>query len=191
VLRDACRAEGIDRVGVARAEATGEGERLASWLGRGRHAGMAWMERWTEKRVDPRALVPGARSVVSVALNYYAEAPREPGPGEGRVARYAWGEDYHRVLKDKLHAVLARLREADPGLSGRPFVDSAPIQEKFWAQQAGVGWRGKHSNVITTDLGSWVFLGEIVVDRELFYDAPHADHCGSCTRWTRAAASPT
>ncbi|MFN2431967.1 MAG: tRNA epoxyqueuosine(34) reductase QueG [Gemmatimonadota bacterium] len=182
VLRAACRAEGIDKVGVARADATGEAFRLEAWLERGYQAGMAWMERWAEKRVDPRELVPGARSVVSVALNYYAEAPREPRPEEGRVARYAWGEDYHRVLKDKLRAVLARLREADRHLGGRAFVDTAPIQEKLWAERCGVGWRGKHSNVVTTDLGSWIYLGELVLDRELLYDAPHADHCGSCTR---------
>ncbi len=181
-LRRAAREQGIDKVGVARADATGESERLADWLGRGFQAGMGWMERWREKRVDPRELVPGARSVVCVALNYYREAPRDPAPEEGRVARYAWGEDYHRVLKDKLHAVLGRLREADPGLAGRAFVDTAPVQEKLWAERAGIGWRGKHSNVITKDLGSWVVLGELVVDRELVYDRPHADHCGSCTR---------
>jgi epoxyqueuosine reductase len=186
VLRRAARELGLDKVGVAPAQATGEAERLAAWLGRGFQAGMAWMERWFDKRVDPRELVPEARSVVCVALNYYRPSPREAGPGEGRVARYAWGEDYHRVLKDKLHALLARLREADPGLAGRAFVDTAPVQEKFWAQQAGIGWRGKHSNVITTDLGSWILLGELAIDRELVYDRPHADHCGSCTRCIEA-----
>jgi epoxyqueuosine reductase len=181
VLRLAAREQGIDKVGIARADATGEAERLAEWLGRGFHADMGWMERWREKRVDPRELVPGARSVVCAALNYYREAPREAGPAEGKVARYAWGEDYHRVLKDKLRAVLERLLESDPELRGRVFVDTAPLQEKFWAQQAGLGWRGKHSNVITTDLGSWAYLGEVVIDRELVYDRPHPDHCGSCT----------
>jgi epoxyqueuosine reductase len=186
LLRRLAREQGIDKLGVARAEATGEADRLADWLGRGFHAEMAWMERWREKRVDPRELVPGARSVVCVALNYYHPAPAERGAAEGRVARYAWGEDYHRVLKDKLRAILNGLCEADPGLRGRPFVDTAPVQEKFWAQQSGIGWRGKHSNVITKDLGSWVVIGELVVDRELVYDRPHADHCGSCTRCLEA-----
>jgi epoxyqueuosine reductase len=182
VLRQAAREQGIDKVGVARADATGEAERLAEWLGRGFHADMAWMERWREKRGDPRKLVRGARSVVCAALNYYRPAPEPFDPGRGRVARYAWGEDYHRVLKDKLRAVLRRLCEVDPRLRGRPFVDTAPVQEKLWAERAGVGWRGKHSNVITKELGSWVVLGELVVDRELVYDRPHADHCGTCTR---------
>jgi epoxyqueuosine reductase len=223
-FRAAAREQGIDKFGVARAGDTGEADRLGEWLGRGFQAGMSWMERWREKRVDPRELVPGAQSVVCVALNYYHEIPpgsryhetppasrsegREaasfasleraqngerlaerpvaphggPPAATGRVARYAWGEDYHRVLKDKLKAVLRRLQEVDPGLGGRAFVDSAPVQEKFWAQQAGLGWRGKNSNVITTELGSWVVLGELVLNRELVYDAPHPDHCGSCTR---------
>jgi epoxyqueuosine reductase len=182
ILRRAAREQGIDKLGIARAASTGEAGRLAEWLGRGLHAGMHWMERWFDERVDPREVFPGTVSVVSVALNYYREPPREAGAGEGKVARYAWGEDYHRVLKDKLRAVLARLREADPDMRARALVDSAPVQEKYWAQQAGVGWRGKNSNVITTDLGSWVVLGELLLNRELLYDLPHPDHCGSCTR---------
>ena len=182
LLRAAAREQGIDKVGVARADDTGQAARLAEWLGRGFHAGMTWMERWPEKRVDPRELVPGALSVVSVALNYYRESPAGARSGTGKVARYAWGEDYHRVLKDKLRGVLGHLVQADPGLRGRAFVDTAPLQEKFWAQQAGVGWRGKNSNVITKELGSWIYLGELVLNRELLYDPPHADHCGTCTR---------
>jgi epoxyqueuosine reductase len=182
LLRRLCGEQGIERVGVAAAGPTGEAARLEEWLGRGYHGGMAWMARWREKRTDPRELVPGARAVVSVALNYYRPAPREPGDGEGRVARYAWAEDYHRVLRDKLRAVLAGLRDAEPNLGGRAFVDSAPLQEKLWAERAGVGWRGKSTNLITKDLGSWIVLGELVLDRELVADAPHADHCGTCTR---------
>jgi epoxyqueuosine reductase len=182
LLRRLCAGQGLDRVGVAEAAPTGEAARLDEWLGRGYHGRMTWMERWREKRTDPRELVPGARAVVSAALNYYRPAPREAGAGEGRVARYAWGEDYHRVLRDKLRAVLAGLREAEPDLGGRAFVDTAPLQEKLWAERAGVGWRGKSTNLVTKDLGSWIVLGELVLDRELVADAPHPDHCGSCTR---------
>lgn len=182
LLRRLCAGQGLDRVGVAEAAPTGEAARLDEWLGRGYHGGMTWIERWREKRTDPRELVPGARAVVSAALNYYRPAPREAGAGEGRVARYAWGEDYHRVLRDKLRAVLAGLREAEPDLAGRAFVDTAPLQEKLWAERAGVGWRGKSTNLVTKDLGSWIVLGELVLDRELVADAPHPDHCGSCTR---------
>ena len=182
LLRRLAEEQGIDRVGVAAADATGEAARLEEWLGRGYHGGMRWMERWREKRTDPRELVPGARAVISAALNYYRPAPREPGDGDGRVARYAWAEDYHRVLRDKLRAVLAGLRAAEPGLGGRAFVDTAPLQEKLWAERAGLGWRGKSTNLVTTDLGSWVVLGELVLDRDLVVDAPHRDHCGTCTR---------
>jgi epoxyqueuosine reductase len=166
-------------VGVARAQPVDEGDRLAAWLARGDHASMAWMERWFEKRVDPRELVPGCRSVVCVALAYRQGDP--PEPAGTRVASYARGEDYHRVLKDKLHDLLAFSRGLDPAIEGRPFVDSGPVMERWWAERAGLGWRGKNTLLMDRRLGSFLFLGELLLTAELVPDRPGTDHCGTCT----------
>jgi len=177
---------------VARAEALDEeARRLEAWLGEGRHAGMAWMERHFDLRVDPRRLVPGARSVICVAHSYWqaeparaALDPREaPAGARGRVARYAWGDDYHEVLKEKLAELFAWLDRRVGGAGGRAFVDSAPVLEKAWAQRAGLGWVGKNANLLNPRAGSFLFLGELIVDVALPPDDPFAgDHCGSCTR---------
>ena len=174
---------GFDKVGVARAAPlAAEGARLAEWLARGFHGEMRWMEREPARRADPRELLPGARSVVAVALNYYTPHEHDPDPAAGKVSRYAWGDDYHDVLGEKLGALLAWIREVAPGAEGRVCVDAQPAMDKAWAVRAGLGWVGKHSNLITRELGSWVFLGELVLDVELEPDAPFAeDHCGTCT----------
>ena len=181
-IKDEARALGFDLVGVAKADRVADDERLAEWLSRGRHGSMAWMESHFEKRVDPRALLPGCRSVVCVALLYRRPDEEAPHPDGLRVARYAWGEDYHRVLKDKLHELLERGRAMDPSFEGRAFVDSAPVMDKYWAEQAGLGWRGKNTNVLNVRLGSYFFLGEILTTAELAPDLPGTDHCGTCTR---------
>ena len=170
---------GFDAVGVARAGRVEEADRLAEWLDRGHHATMGWMESWREKRVDPRELVPGCRSVVCVAMLYRRGTGPEP-PGT-RVAAYARGEDYHRVLKDRLHDLLAYVRELDPAVEGRPFVDAGPVMERYWAERAGLGWRGKNTLLLDKRLGSFLFLGELLLTAELVPDAPGADHCGTCT----------
>lgn len=170
---------GFDAVGIARADRVDEADRLAEWLAGGSHASMAWMEKWFEKRIDPRALVPGCRSVVSVALVYRRGSP--PEPAGTRVATYARGEDYHRVLMDKLHALLSFCRSLDPAVEGRPFVDSGPVMERWWAERAGLGWRGKNTLLLDKRLGSFLFLGELLLTAELVPDAPAADHCGTCT----------
>jgi len=143
---------------------------------------MSWMERWFEKRVDPRVLVKGCRSVVSVGLVYHRSAHQAPQPPGTQVATYAWGEDYHRVLRDKLRALLERGRALSPDFDGRAFTDSAPIMDKYWAQRAGLGWRGKNTNLLNKRLGSFLFLGELLVRAELEPDPPGVDHCGTCTR---------
>lgn len=179
-VKDEAGRLGFDLVGVARAEAVAEAARLAEWLDRGHHGTMAWMARHFEKRVGPRKLVPGCRSVVCVGLVY--------GPGEAdglegaRVARYAAGEDYHRVLGDKLHALLEHGRGLDPAFDGRAFVDSAPVMDRYWAERAGLGWRGKNTLLLNKRLGSFLFLGELLVMAELEPDLPGTDHCGTCTR---------
>jgi len=170
---------GFDAVGVARAARVDEADRVAEWLARGNHASMKWMERWFEKRMDPRELVPGCRSVVCVALVYRMGSA--PEPAGTRVAAYARGEDYHRVLKDKLHELLAFCRALDPDIEGRPFTDSGPVMERWWAEKAGLGWRGKNSLLLDKQLGSFLFLGELLLTAELVPDRPGIDHCGSCT----------
>lgn len=152
------------------------------WLDRGFHGEMAWMNREPEKRVDPKLIFPDAKSVVVVAFNYFTPHEHTNSDGSGKISRYAWGDDYHDVLREKLRALLDWIKSALPGADGKVCVDTAPMLEKAWAVRAGIGWLGKHSNVITTDHGSWVFLGEIVLNVELKYDNEVvADHCGTCT----------
>ncbi|MDA1028980.1 MAG: tRNA epoxyqueuosine(34) reductase QueG [Bacteroidetes bacterium] len=174
---------GFQACGVSpAAELTDEKSRIEEWLGRGNHATMGWMENHLEKRVDPRKLVDGARSVISVIQSYYHPFEAVQDPSVGRISRYAWGEDYHLVMKEKLRALLEWLDHRYGGVNGRAFVDSAPMMDKVWAARSGLGWIGKHSNLISEDHGSWFFIGELVVDIELEPDRPVLDHCGSCTR---------
>lgn len=174
---------GFDACGIARAERLDEeAERLEAWLHGGHHASMEYMERNFEKRVDPTRLVDGAKSVVSVLLNYYQpEKPREDS-AVGKISRYAWGDDYHTVLKEKLYNLFDWLSERVGGAAGRAFVDSAPVLDKAWAQRSGLGWIGKHTNLISRRLGSYFFIGEIIVDVPLLPDGPIPDYCGSCRR---------
>jgi len=175
---------GFHKIGIARAEPLeAETEYLRQWLGKNFHGEMRWMEREPEKRGDPRLIFPGAKSIVAVALNYFTPHAHElPGTSKGKVSRYAWGDDYHDVVKDKLRALLAWIKSENAEVEGKICVDTTPVMDKAWAQRAGLGWIGKHSNLITKEYGSWVFLGEILLDVELEDDAPaEVDHCGSCT----------
>lgn len=171
---------GFDKVGIVPAvPLSTDRERLNEWLDRGYHGEMAWLARDPEKRTDPALLVPGARSVIVVALNYYTDHKHGGG---GKLSRYAWGDDYHDVVGDKLKSLLAWIRSEIPDAEGRVCVDTAPMMDKAWAVRAGLGWLGKHSNVITKELGSWVFIGEIILNIELEYDHQIVeDHCGTCT----------
>lgn len=173
---------GFDKVGIARAgRIDDESQRLGEWLHRGYHASMAWMEKNREKREDPGTLLPGARSIVAVAMNYYVDVGHSEDASTGKISRYAWGEDYHKILLRRLEDLLAFVRLKDPAAVGKAYVDTGPVLEKQWAQMAGIGWEGKHTNVITREFGSWVFLGEIILNLELRYDEPAQDHCGTCT----------
>jgi epoxyqueuosine reductase len=174
---------GFHKVGVARAEPlSDEGKRLFRWLDSDYHGEMAWMARWGEKRVVPSLLLPGAKSVIVVAMNYFTPHKHDERRDAGKISRYAWGDDYHDVLKEKLNGLLLFIQESSPGVIGKICVDTAPAMDKVWAVRAGLGWIGKSSNLITTDYGSWVFIGEIIVDIELEYDGEEvADHCGTCT----------
>ena len=174
---------GFCKVGIVpAAELTAEREALRDWLAAGHHGEMRWMEREPEKRADPRLIFPGARSVVALAMNYFTPHEHVEAPEAGKISRYAWGDDYHDVLRERLNALLEWVRAEAPGVDGKASVDTAPILEKAWAARAGLGWIGKHSNLITKDHGSWVFLGELILDIELDYDRPEPeDHCGTCT----------
>ena len=173
---------GIDKVGFARADQLAdEGAHFFEWLATGKHGEMAWLERDPDKRADPRLIFPDAKSVISVAINYYTPHPHDRDDNRGKISRYAWGDDYHDVVKEKLRVLLDWIAAENPGVGGKVSVDTAPVMEKAWAERAGIGWIGKHSNLITKELGSWVFLGEILLNVELEYDDPVTDHCGSCT----------
>lgn len=169
---------GISRAGFLEEEAP----RLENWLRKGYHGEMQYMENHFDKRLDPTKLVDGARSVISLALNYYPGAARQK-PSAPKISKYAYGTDYHFVIKDKLRSLLEIIREKIGDVDGRAFVDSAPVLDKAWARRAGLGWVGKNSNLINKNAGSFFFLAELIVDLELAYDvAPTRDHCGTCTR---------
>lgn len=173
---------GFSKVGFTPADRLErEGQHLLTWLEQGYHASMAWMAKEPEKRVDLHRIVPGVRSVVSVALNYYTEFKHDGRPDAGKISRYAWGDDYHLVLTDRLERLLKEIQTIQPSVNGKIYVDTGPVMEKVWAARAGLGWQGKHTNLITKEFGSWVFLGEILLDVELEYDTPVEDACGTCT----------
>ena len=173
----------FDLIGVAPADVlTEEGARLEEWLDEGRHGAMAWMARDVTRKIDPSAIVANAQSVVVVAKNYFTPFAHSEDPEHAKISRYAWGRDYHRVLPKrlkKLHRYI--IDEIDPSAENRWYVDAGPPMEKAWAVRAGLGWMGKHTNVITRTHGSWVFLGVFITSLDLAIDAPIADFCGSCT----------
>lgn len=177
-LRLGFMACGISKAGFLEDEAP----RLENWLKNKRHGEMAYMENHFDKRLDPRLLVEGAKSVVSLTLNYFTPAKQLDSEAP-KLSKYAYGTDYHTVIKEKLRKLLAFINDEIGAVGGRCFVDSAPVMDKAWAQKAGLGWRGKNSNLISKEAGSFFFLAELIIDLELEYDAPFAaDHCGSCTR---------
>jgi epoxyqueuosine reductase len=175
--------EGFNKVGIVGAESLAdEGRRLKEWLARGHHGEMRWMARDVHKRIDPHEIFPQARSVVVVALNYFTPPQHQQSPGSGKVSRYAWGDDYHDVVKEKLLSLLAWIKEVEPRAEGKVCVDIQPTMDKAWAVRAGLGWLGKHSNVITPEHGSWIFIGELLLSLDLEHDSQTMeDHCGTCT----------
>jgi epoxyqueuosine reductase len=189
-IRVKARELGFTHVGIAPAvPLEQEALLLRTWIDRGYAASMAWIDRTAEKRSDPRKVLPGARSVIAVAVNYYTPHSHSDHPGTGKISRYAWGEDYHDILGEKLELLWTWLRGECPGAEGRFYSDTGPVMEKAWAQRAGIGWLGKHGNIITPDQGSWVFLGELITTLDLSCDTPATDHCGTCTLCL--AACPT
>jgi len=174
---------GFDRVGIAPAVSPPGHAHLVNWLEAGHGAGMTYMQRHVELRRHPDALLEGVRSVVMVSLVYGEHVPESSSPVHGKIARYARGLDYHRILWDKLEELLAWLRQQCPGINGRALADTAPLMERDFARLAGMGWIGKNTMLINRALGSFTVLGALLVDRDLVADDPHvADHCGTCTR---------
>lgn len=169
---------GISKAGFLEEEAP----RLESWLKKGFHGEMSYMENHFDKRLDPRKLVDGAKSVISLALNYYS-GQQQLDPLAPKISQYAYGDDYHFIIKDKLKQLMESIRTEIGEVNGRAFVDSAPVLDKAWAKKAGLGWIGKNTNLINKKAGSFFFLAELITDMELQYDIePTEDHCGTCTR---------
>lgn len=182
-IKHYARELGFDKTGIVRATALDrEASQLSEWLARDFHADMTWLSRDVEKRTDPSKILPGARSVVVVSLNYFTPAQHEDTSATGKISRYAWGDDYHNVVSEKLRLLLAKIKVDRPEVEGKVCVDIQPIMDKAWAVRAGLGWLGKHSNVITQEFGSWIFIGELILNLELEYDNQLIeDHCGTCT----------
>jgi epoxyqueuosine reductase len=183
LIKQRALAEGFEKVGIVPAAPLDEEHnKLKAWLGRGFHGQMAWMAREPEMRTDPRQFFPGSRSVVVVVKNYYTPAKHSNDPATGKVSRYGWGDDYHEVVGAKLRSLLSWIKQTIPSAEGKVCVDIQPMMDKAWAVRAGLGWLGKHTNVITTEYGSWVFIGELLLNFDLEYDNNRSeDHCGSCT----------
>lgn len=179
-VKTEARRLGFDFCGISKADfLEEEAPRLEKWIQAGKHGQMKWMENHFDMRLDPRKLVDGAKSVISVLLNYSTNQAQSSG--SAKVSQYAWGEDYHYVVRRKLKQLLEFIRENIGDTYGRGFVDSAPILDKAWAARSGLGWIGKHTNLINKDRGSYFFVGELIVDMEFSYDSPVGDYCGTCT----------
>ena len=185
LIKAKARALGFDLCGIARAESFPELSFLREWLDRGYAGEMGWMARSADRRADVRRVVPGARSVIVTGTLYNTSRPYsdEAPHGVARLSRYAWGDDYHDVLKARLDSLLAWMRaESDAAFEARAYVDTGPVQERVYAQYAGLGWIGKNTCLINPELGSWLFLGEIISTLDLEPDAEGLEQCGSCTR---------
>jgi len=173
---------GFQFCGIAKAEQMQpEARQLESWLAKNYQGKMAYMENHFEKRIDPTKLVPGAKSVISLLYNYYTPKKQEDEKAP-KISTYAYGKDYHFVIKDKLKLFFYEIQQQIGEVGGRVFVDSAPVLDKHWAKRAGLGWIGKHSNLINKKKGSYFFIAELIVDLDLQADSPVKDYCGTCTK---------
>lgn len=182
IIKEIARSIGFEQCGIAKAERLDDDAlRLEKWLKKGYHGEMGYMENHFDLRIDPRKLVPGAKSVITLLFNYFPSSHQiEDTP---KIAKYAYGKDYHTVIREKLHEFLFRLREQLGHIDGRGFVDSAPVLERSWAQRSGLGWIGKNGNLINKKTGSFFFIATLITDLELIPDEPYAkDYCGTCTK---------
>ncbi len=182
-IKSKAKGLGFQKVGIAKAEPTREAKRnLDQWLNVGNHATMKWIAKRKDERGDIHTYFPEAKSVISVGMNYFVGKDQSDITTDFKFSNYAWGDDYHDLMKNKLFHLLTWLKEENPGMKGIVCVDTSPVMDKVWAQKAGLGWQGKHTNLISRDYGSWLFLGELLLDIELDYDPIfNEDLCGSCT----------
>jgi len=182
LIREEAHRLGFDFIGFAKAEYMDEeARRLEQWLNQGMHGKMHYMANHFDKRVDPTQLVEGAKTVVSLMYNYYTDAEQKD-PEAPKISKYAYGKDYHFVIKRKLRELMQYIRENIGEVNGRCFVDSAPVLERDWAKRAGIGWVGKNTLTIHPRAGSYYFLAELIIDLDLIYDHPMKDYCGTCRR---------
>ena len=173
---------GFFKVGITAARPLPDAPRFDRWLEQGMQGEMGYMERQAAKRRDPALVLQDVRSLVLLAMNYNSGHSLNDDPVRGKISRYGWGDDYHAVLKDRLCGLLARIQQLDPSSRGLYYVDTGPVMEKVWGAQSRLGWMGKHTNLITREQGSWFFIGVILLNLELEYDAPEKDYCGTCSR---------
>lgn len=184
-IKQQAKSLGFHLVGIAQADHLPvTRDRLSNWLKAGYQADMAWMA--NPKRQDIFQVMPNVRSVISVGLNYYTPHQHSTDPQYGKISRYGWGRDYHKVMSTKLKALAHWLMSQDSQIETRYYVDTGPISDKAWAEKAGLGWIAKNGNVISRQYGSWIFLGEILTNLELTPDQPHTSHCGTCDRCLQA-----
>ncbi|MGZ3863923.1 MAG: tRNA epoxyqueuosine(34) reductase QueG [Bacteroidia bacterium] len=182
LIKQTAKQLGFDYCGISEAVfLEEEAPRLETWLNKNMHGQMKYMENYFDKRLDPRLLVDGAKSVVSLLLNYFPEERPESNSGI-KISKYAYGTDYHLVIKDKCKTFIEILKKEIGDVNGRCFVDSAPVLDKAWAKKSGLGWVGKNSNLINKESGSFFFVAELIIDVELEYDSPIKDYCGTCTK---------
>ncbi len=182
LIKSEAKRLGFDYVGISKADfLEEEAPRLESWLNKNMHGQMSYMQNHFDKRLDPRILVPGAKSVVSLLLNYYP-SQKQVDDTAPKISKYAYGNDYHDVIKDKLNQILQFIKDTIGDVDGRVFVDSAPVLDKAWAKKSGLGWIGKNSNLINKQSGSFFFIAELISDLELEADGPIKDYCGTCTK---------
>jgi len=182
-LKQKAQSLGFHKVGIAAVDTGAElsaRQHLKAWLAQGYQAQMGWMN--NPRRLDICACMPEVKSVISVALNYYTPHQRPEGIEYAKISRYSWGRDYHKVMHKKLKALTSWLQEQGENIQARYYADTGPVQDKVWAQQAGIGWIAKNGNLITREYGSWVFLGEVLTNLSLTADVAHTEHCGTCTR---------
>lgn len=178
---------GFAKAGIALPEVDGETKsRFSEWLSKNFHADMRWLEENAEKRLDPKKVMPEVRSVVSLALVYNTPPKHSNAKSKGKISRYAWGRDYHLVIEEKLKKLIAKLQAEFPGSAWKGWVDTGPTMDKYWAAKSGIGWQGKHTNILTKPLGSYFFLATLFTDLELEPDSPARDMCGKCTRCIEA-----